>query len=144
MTHTYRSLSRRNSRLALAGGARLALGVLDRVAWLLLALLHLSPAMALVRPAIIEPLYGVARDSAAFPLVRHRAALFVAIVAICVWAMADPGVRRLASVACAISMLTFLLLYRMAGAPRALRTIALADLLFVPILAFAGWRAFST
>ena len=51
--------------------------------------------------------------------------------------------RRLASVVCAISMLSFLLLYRMAGAPRALRTVAMADLLFVPILAFAGWRAFA-
>lgn len=117
--------------------------MLDRLAWLLLALLHLSPAMALVRPAIIETLYGVAPESAAFPLVRHRAALFLAIVAICVWAMADPGVRRLASVACAMSMLSFLLLYRMAGAPRALRTVAMADLLFVPILALASWRAFT-
>ena len=117
--------------------------MLDRLAWLLLALLHLSPAMALVRPAIIETLSGVARDSAAFPLVRHRAAMFVGLVAICLWAMADPGVRRLASVVCAISMLSFLLLYRMAGAPRALRTVAMADLLFVPILAFAGWRAFA-
>ena len=117
--------------------------MLDRVAWLLLALLHLSPAMALVRPAIIETLYGVGRDTPAFPLVRHRAAMFVALVAICLWAMADPGVRRLASVACAMSMLSFLLLYRMAGAPRALRTVAMADLLFVPILAFASWRAFA-
>ena len=119
------------------------MGVLDRVAWLLLALLHLSPAMALVRPAIIETLYGVTRDTAAFPLVQHRAALFAAIVAICLWAMADPDVRRLASVACVISMLSFLLLYQMAGRPRALRTVALADLLFLPILGFAGWRAFS-
>ena len=116
--------------------------MLDRLAWLLLALLHLPPALALVRPAAIETLYGVTRDMAAFPLVRHRAALFAAIVVICLWAMADPGVRGPASVACAISMLSFLLLYRLAGAPRALRRIALADLLFLPILAFAGWRAF--
>ena len=57
--------------------------------------------------------------------------------------MADPGVRGVASVACAISMLSFLLLYRLAGAPPALRTIALADLLFLPVLGFASWRAFS-
>jgi len=116
--------------------------MLDRPAWLLLALLHLPPAIALVRPGLIETLYGVTRDTAAFPLIQHRAALFAAVVLICLWAMADPGVRRLASVACALSMLSFLLLYWLAGAPAALRTIALADLLFLPILAFAGWRAF--
>ena len=114
----------------------------DRLAWLLLALLHLPPAVALVRPAMIGALYGVSRDSSAFPLVQHRAALFAAIVAICLWAMADPAVRGLASVACATSMLSFLLLYWLAGAPRALRAIAMADLLFLPVLAFAGWRAF--
>ena len=116
--------------------------MLDRLAWLLLALLHLPPAIALVRPGMIDTLYGVTRETAAFPLVQHRAALFAALVLICLWALADPGVRRLASIACAISMLSFLLLYWLAGAPPALRTIALADLLFLPVLAYAGWRAF--
>ena len=116
--------------------------MLDRLAWLLLAMLHLLPALALLRPAAIETLYGVKRGSAAFPLVQHRAALFAAIVAICLWAAADPVVRPLASVACAISMLSFLLLYALAGAAAALRKIALADLLFLPVLAFAAWRAF--
>ena len=114
----------------------------DRLAWLLLALLHAPPALALVRPAMIGTLYGVGGDSPAFPLLQHRAALFAAVMLICLWAMADPRVRRLASVACAISMISFLLLYGLAGAPPALATIALADLLFLPVLAFAGWRAF--
>ena len=117
--------------------------MIDRLAWLLLALLHLPPAVALIRPAMIESLYGVPRGSAAFPLVQHRAALFAAVLLICLWAMADPGARRLACVVCALSMLSFLLLYRLAGAPPALRTIALADLLFLPVLAYAGWRAFT-
>lgn len=116
--------------------------MLDRLPWLLLALLHVPPAVALVRPAMIGRLYGADRGTAAFPLLQHRAALFAAIVATCLWAAADPGVRRLATVACAISMLSFLLLYRMAGAPALLRKIALADLLFLPVLACAGWRAF--
>ncbi len=116
----------------------------DRLAWLLLAALHVPPALALVRPGLIETLYGVTRDMAAFPLVQHRAALFAAVVAICLWALADPRVRRLASVAGAISMLSFLLLYWLAGAPPALSAVALADLLFLPVLAFAGWRAFRT
>jgi hypothetical protein len=117
--------------------------MLDRLAWLLLALLHLPPAVALIRPAMIESLYGVPRDSAAFPLVQHRAALFAAVLLVCLWAMADPGARRLACVVCAISMLSFLLIYRLADAPAALRTIALADLLFLPVLGYAGWRAFT-
>ena len=116
--------------------------MLDRLAWLLLALLHLPPALALVRPGLIDSLYGVGRDSPAFPLVQHRAALFAAVLLVCLWALADPGARRLARVVCAISMLSFLLLYWLAGAPPALRTVALADLLFLPILAYAGWRAF--
>ena len=116
--------------------------MLERLSWLLLALLHLPPAVALIRPTSLETLYGVTREMPVFPLVRHRAALFAAVVAICLWAFADPGVRRLATVTCAISMLSFLLIYRLAGAPRAIRKIALADLLFLPVLAFAGWRAF--
>jgi hypothetical protein len=117
--------------------------MLDRIAWLLLALLHLPPALPLARPAMLERLYGATGDPLALLLLQHRAALFAAIIAICLWAVADPGVRRLASVACAISMLSFLALYALAGSPPALRTIALADLLFLPILAFAAWRAFS-
>ena len=117
--------------------------MLDRLLWSLLALLHLPPALALARPAMLERLYGAADDPTMLTLLQHRAALFVAILAICLWAAADPGVRRLASVVCAISMLSFLALYALAGSPPALRTIALADLLFLPVLAFAAWRAFS-
>jgi hypothetical protein len=130
--------------IAGGGGAAQAGAMLNRLAWLLLAALHVPSALALVRPSLIEALYGVTRDMAVFPLVQHRAALFAAVVAICLWAMADSRVRRLASVACAISMLSFLLLWWLAGAPPALGTIALADLLFLPVLAYAGWRAFRT
>jgi hypothetical protein len=117
--------------------------MLDRAAWALLALLHLTPALALVRPALLGSLYGVAPDSPAFPLLQHRAALFAAIVAMCLWALFEPEARRVASLVCAISMLSFLLLYWLADFPPQLKTIALADLLFLPVLAFAGWRAFS-
>jgi len=117
--------------------------MLDRLPWALLALLHLPPALALVWPAMLGRIYGAAGGSSALPLLQHRAALFAALVAICLWAAADPAVRRLASVVCAISMLSFVALYLLAGSPPALRTIALADLLFLPVLGFAAWRAFS-
>ncbi len=117
--------------------------MIDRLAWALLALLHLPPALALARPGMIEALYGIPRAAPTFLLLQHRAALFLVVLLTCLWAMADPKVRRLASVAAALSMLSFLLLYGLAGAPPALRPIALADLIFVPVLAFAAWRAFS-
>lgn len=129
--------------IATPHGLRYSGIVIDRLAWALLALLHLPPALALARPGLIETLYGVPRGEPTFLLLQHRAALFFVMLLICLWAMADPGVRRLASVAAALSMLSFLLLHWLAGAPAALRPIALADLLFVPVLAFAGWRAYS-
>lgn len=118
--------------------------MLDRAAWALLALLHLTPALALLRPALIASLYGVAPGSTAFPLLQHRAALFTALVIMCLWALFDPQARCIASIVCAISMLSFLALYWLANFPPQLRTIAVADLLFLPVLAFAGWRAFSS
>lgn len=118
--------------------------MLDRLVWAALALLHLPPALALARPGMIETLYGVSPSAPAFPLLQHRAGLFLAVMIACLWAAFDPGVRRIASIVVALSMLSFLALYWWAGAPAPLRTIALADLLFVPVLAFAAWRAFST
>jgi hypothetical protein len=117
--------------------------MIDRLAWASLALLHFPPALALFRPGMIETLYGVPRAATAFPLLQHRAGLFLAVMIVCLWAAADPGVRRLASVVTALSMLSFLALYWWTGAPAQLRAVALADLVFVPVLAFAAWRAFS-
>jgi hypothetical protein len=96
--------------------------------WALLALIHALPALALLRPALITRLYGVAPGSETFLLLHHRAALFLVVVILCLWAMLRPEVRPLAAVAVAVSMVSFLLLWRAAGAPVALRSIALADL----------------
>ena len=117
--------------------------MIDRIAWALLLLLHAVPSLALVRPALVTSLYGVERDAAAFPLLQHRAALFLVIAIICGWAMVDPAVRRLASVATALSMVSFLILYALAGWPAGLRAIALADLIMLPVLAVAAWRAWA-
>lgn len=117
--------------------------MIERIAWGLLALLQLAPALALANPALITRLYGVGREDAAFLLLQHRAALFLAVVIICLWAMFDPASRRLACAAVAISMLSFLLLYGLGDQPAALRSIAIMDLVGAPMLAFAAWRAFS-
>lgn len=116
--------------------------MLDRIAWLILALIHLMPALAFFRPAMIARLYRIDGQSPLFLLLHHRAALFVVVFTICVWAAFDPGARRIASVAAAISMISFLGLYWQAGSPPALRTIALVDLVGLPFLAIVAWRAF--
>ena len=118
--------------------------MLDRILWLILAAIHATPALAFFRPATMTALYRLQPDNPLFLLMRHRAALFVVILVIALWAAADPGARRLASVALAISMVSFLWLYWQAGSPPALRTIALVDLVGMPVLALALWRAFAT
>lgn len=117
--------------------------MLDRIAWLMLALIHLMPALAFFRPAMLTRLYGLDAHTPTFLLLHHRAALFLVVCTVCVWAAFDPGARRVASVAAAISMLSFLGLYWHAGSPPSLRMIALADLAGLPFLAIVAWRAFS-
>jgi hypothetical protein len=113
-----------------------------RLAWVLLALIHALPAIALVRPSLITTLYGVDPGAPAYTLLWHRAALFAVVLLICFWAAFRPEVRQLAAAAVAISMGGFLLIYWMQGMPADLRTIAIADLIGLPALAFVGWSAF--
>ena len=112
------------------------------ICWLLVGLVHLIPALALFRPALITRLYHIPPDSPLFLLMHHRAALFFAVLVACVWAAFDPGGRKLATLLAAISMLGFLYLYQSYGRPPALRTIALVDLIGLLPLAWAGWHAF--
>ncbi len=113
-----------------------------RLAWFFLALIHALPAGALVRPSLLTTLYGVDSASRAYTLLWHRAALFAAILLICCWAALRPEVCQLAAVAVAISMGGFLVIYWVQGMPADLRTIAIADLIGLPALAFVGWSAF--
>lgn len=113
-----------------------------RLAWLLLALIHALPAIALVRPSLLTTLYGVDPTTSVYALLWHRAALFAVILLICCWAAFRPEVRRLAVVALAISMLGFLIIYSRQGMPASLSWIAIADLIGLPLLAFAAWNAF--
>lgn len=112
------------------------------ICWLLVALVHLIPALALFRPGLITRLYGVAPGSPLFLLMHHRAALFFAVLVACVWAAFDPDGRKLATIVAAISMVSFLFLYHSRGRPAALSTIALVDLIGLAPLAWAGWHAF--
>jgi hypothetical protein len=117
--------------------------IIERICWAVLVLIHITPASMLFRPAAMGKLYGVEAAGPLSALLHHRAALFVIVVIACVWAMADPGARRLAAVVVATSMLSFLAVYWHAGSPAALKSIALADLAGLPFLAFVLWRAFA-
>lgn len=117
--------------------------MIDRIAWGVLALIHLMPALSALAPSLIVRLYGVQAADAVFPLLHHRAALFAVVLLMCVWAAVDPNVRRLAAVAAGLSMLSFLTIYWTVGQPEALRSIALADLIGLPFLALVTWRAFA-
>ena len=116
--------------------------MIERLCWLALGLIHAMPAFAVFRPALISRLYGVASGTDGFTLLHHRAALFLAVVVICAWAALRPEVRPLACVAVGISMGSFVLIWWGSGMPPALRTIAVADLIGLPVLLSAAWQAF--
>jgi len=107
-----------------------------------LALIHATPALALFRPALLTRLYDAAPGETGFVLLRHRAALFLLVVIIAVWAAVDPAVRRLAVVAVSVSMVSFLVLFARAGRPGVLRPIAVADMIGLAPLAVVFWGAF--
>jgi hypothetical protein len=77
-------------------------------------------------------------------LIHHRAGLFVVILVICLWAFFRPEVRPLAAVTVGISMGSFVLIWWLAGASPALRGIAIADMIGLLILVYAGFQAFRT
>ena len=118
--------------------------VATKASWFLLALVHLSPAAMLLRPSLAERLYGLSPDGPAGLLLTHRGATFLAIVVAALWAAFDPSVRRLCSVAVAITVLSYLVLYVRAGLPEGpLRTIAAVDgFALVPLLlvTWSAWR----
>lgn len=113
------------------------------VPWIVLALIHATPAVALFQPALLTRLYGIEPTNPLFILMQHRAALFLVVVVMCLWSVVDPGARRVAAVAVAISMVSFLVLYANAGMPQSLQTIAVADTIGIPFLLWAAWRAFA-
>jgi hypothetical protein len=117
--------------------------MIEKAAWLLLGLVHLMPAMAFFRPAMLKQLYRLEPGNPLFLLMHHRAALFLLVLVMCIWSAIDPAPRRLASLAVTISMLSFLWLYRRAGMPPALKKIANVDFLGLPALAYVLWNAFA-
>ena len=113
-----------------------------KLCWAVLALIHLAPALALFKPALLSKLYGVDAGSITYLLLHHRAALFAALFVACLWAVFRPESRQLATVLVGSSMLSFLWLYAQAGMPESLRLIAIVDLIGLPFLLAGAWLAF--
>ena len=112
------------------------------ILWLILAAIHAVPALALLRPAMLTSLYRLQPDNPLFLLMQHRAGLFFAVFAACLYGAFVPDGRRLAVLVVGISMVSFLVLYWQAGSPAPLKRIALVDLAGLPVLAAAAWSAF--
>lgn len=117
--------------------------MLERICWILLAIIHLSPFTALFFPNMIARLYSVPVADPNFAMFHHRAALFGAIVIACLWSIFDPNVRKLSVAITALSMISFLMIFLAYGQPDSLRTIAIVDTIGLPLLAYVGWRAFA-
>jgi hypothetical protein len=120
------------------------MGLLIKLAWATLALIHVSPAAALFSPNLVRALYGIDANATLGVLITHRGALFLAVVIACIFALFDPNASRLASTVVALSIIGFLIVYAKAKFPDgALRTVALVDLFALIPLAlvlFAAWR----
>ncbi|NNC71854.1 MAG: hypothetical protein HKN78_03155 [Sphingomonadaceae bacterium] len=114
----------------------------ERICWIVLALIHVTPAATLFAPSLLSRHYGIDGGSDIVLLLQHRGALFGVVAVACIWAAFAPGVSKLAVAIAAVSMLSFLGLYLTAGPPHALRGIAIADLIGLPFLLYLGWRAF--
>jgi len=118
--------------------------IVVKAAWLVLAGVHAAPAAVAFRPHLVERLYGAAADGAVGPLLVHRGALFLAVLAAAFFAAFDPPSRRVAAAVVAISVVGFLAVYARAGLPPGpLRTIAGVDaaaLLPLALVTFAAWR----
>lgn len=116
--------------------------IATKIAWFLLAAVHVSPAAVLFRPSLVQQLYGTSPDGPTGLLLTHRGATFLAIVVAALWAAFDPSVRRLAAVLVAVAIVSFLLLYVRAGLPDGpLRKIATVDAFALAPLLFVLWNA---
>lgn len=58
--------------------------MIERLAWALLALVHITPALALFAPSLLTKLYSVEAGNPLFLLMQQRAALFLTVVVACI------------------------------------------------------------
>ena len=116
-------------------------GMWTSLAFAVVGAIHLMPVAPVFVPETLSRLYGIApNNTTLLLLMRHRALLLALVGILCLWASWSPGVRPAALLAAAINVVGFLGFYALYGNPAgALRTIAIADLVALPPLAFAAW-----
>ena len=111
------------------------------LAFAIVGAIHLMPVAPVFLPETLQRLYGIApTDTTMLVLMRHRALLLALVGILCLWACWWMPARPAALLAAAINVVGFLGFYALYGNPAgALRTIAIADLVALPPLAFAAW-----
>lgn len=112
-------------------------------AWLALMLVHTPPALATFSARLRKRMYGVDDAGPLGPILTHRGVLFLAVACVCVLAAFNHEARIAAVLVTSISVLGFLIAYGMAGSPKRLRTIALADAVALIPLVLVGFDAWS-
>ena len=101
---------------------------ITKASWLILALIHLTPALVLFSPDLVEKLYGISASDEVGLLILHRGGLFLAVLVSLLLACFFTDMRRLASLITAISVISFLYVYGRAGFPESpIRKIAVID-----------------
>src|SRR5687767_7669066 len=112
------------------------------ICWLILAAVHASPAAILFKPDLTLSLYGVPPTGPTGLLIVHRGALFLAVLVVALFAAFSPDARKAATLVVGVSLIGFLAIYAMAGAPQGpLRTIAVVDAVALLPLAYVTWGA---
>ena len=116
------------------------------LSWLVLLLIHATPAVAAFSKRLCVQMYAVDETPGLGVVLAHRGVLFLAVALACFIAAQDPPSRPLATVVTGTSLLGFLALYAKAGFPKGpLQGIALVDLVGVPPLALVtadAWNLF--
>ena len=109
--------------------------VVSAISWIVLAAVHLAPALALGSARLRRQLYGQDLDGSLAILLAHRSLLFAAVVAASTAAALFPPIRASVAWVVTVSVAGYLAVYVGHGAPRGpLRRIALADVVALPFI----------
>ena len=109
--------------------------IIIKLAWLVLAIIHVTPSLVIFKPSLLTTLYNIPSDGVIGLLLTHRGGLFLGVVIACLISIFHIESRRLAVIVVGISMISFLLLYVKAGMPVGeLRKISIADVIGLPFL----------
>ncbi len=109
-------------------------------ALVVVGLIHLLPLSGVLGAAALERLYGVAlADANLSILLQHRAVLFGLLGMGLVWAAFVPRMQAVATVAGAVSVVSFLVIAQLQGPPNAaLGRVVMADWIAVCCLLVAA------